>query len=106
MQIRANTRRTRSLAKKLAKASLTMSRRKVAKAFGITTPGGEPNGIMVKHLIDGYIPVREDTIRRCGLLRDPRPRVIPEEPTRRVLTGAWKRHGHWISPEEFFGARP
>jgi len=94
------------LAARLAKASMTMSRRQVAKTFGITTPSGEPNGIMVKHLIDGYVPKREDTRRRCGLLNPPKPQVFLDEPLHRVLIGAWKLHGLWVSPEEYFGARP
>lgn len=81
-----------------------MSRRQTAKAFGIVTPSGEPNGSMVKMLIDGYIPRREDTLRRCGLLVMPRPPIIHDEPAHRVLMGAWKLHGHWVSPEEYFGS--
>ena len=105
MQNRPTLRRIRRLASRLAKASLTMSRRQVAKKFGITTPGGRSNGIMVKRLLDGYVPVREDTLRRCGLLTPPKPR-IPNEPVRRVLIGAWKLNGRWVGPEEYFGARP
>ena len=82
-----------------------MSERKVAKAFGITTPTGEPNGSLVKMLIDGYIPSREDTLRRCGLLPTTKPPIIRDEPARRVLVGAWKLQGHWVSPEDYFGAR-
>jgi hypothetical protein len=103
--MRPNTRRYRRLASRLAKASLTMSRRQIAKRFGITTPGGEPNGRMVKWLIDGYVPAHEDTLRRCGLLTPPKPRAIPEEPTRRVLTGPWYLHGRLVGPEEYFGGR-
>jgi hypothetical protein len=33
------------------------------------------------------------------------PPVVRDEPTRYVLTGAWKLHGHWVGPEEYFGAR-
>ena len=105
MQNRGLIQRTQRLAARLEKACLTMSRRQAARAYGITTPNGEPNGIMVKHLIDGYVPVRDDTLLRCGLLPTVIPLVIPEENARRVLTGAWKLGGHWVSPEEFFGAR-
>lgn len=82
-----------------------MSERQVAKMFGITTPGGKPNGRMVKHLIDGYIPSNADTLRRCGLFPKVSESVIHDEPPRRVLIGAWKLHGRWVSPEEYFNAK-
>jgi hypothetical protein len=100
------SRLTRRVAQKLAIAHRSMSFRQVAKLYGIVTESGKPNPGLVKHLIDGYQPRRPDTLRRCGLLRAPRPRMLPEEPTRRVLIGAWKRGRRWVSPEEYFGARP
>jgi hypothetical protein len=92
------------LARKIAKASLTMSRLQVAKTFEIVTPAGLPNKRAVKYLADGYLPKREDTLRRWGLLKPATPRPVIE-PSRRVLIGAWKRGRRWVSPEEYFGAR-
>ena len=99
------SRLTRQLSQKLAQAHRSMSYRRVAKAYGITTPAGRPNGGMVKRLIDGYQPKRTDTLLRCGLIPQPVEPIIPDEPTRRVITGAWKLGTRWVSPEEIFGAR-
>jgi hypothetical protein len=82
-----------------------MSFRKVARFYNILTPGGKPNGGMVKRLIQGYQPKRQNTLLRCGLLPTVLPIIIPEEPARRVLIGAWKMGGSWVSPEQYFGAR-
>jgi hypothetical protein len=61
------------------------------------------NPRLVKHLIDGYRPSREDTIKRCGVLSDiPQPFIF-EEPARRVLTGGWMLNGRWVTPEEYYG---
>ena len=100
------TRLTKQLAQKLRKAHRSMSFRKAARFYGILTPSGRPNGGMAKRIIQGYQPKHEDTLRRCGLIPDPKAFQVPEdEPTRRVLTGAWKIGSSWASPEEFFGAR-
>jgi hypothetical protein len=98
------TRSTRRLARKMALAARSMSFRQVAKMFGIVTPEGKPNPGMVYRIIhQGYEPKRPDTIRRCPV--PPVEPVIHDEPIRRVLTGAWKLDGRWVSPEEFFGVR-
>lgn len=98
-------RRFRKLSKTLAKERSKMSLRKIALSHGITTPSGAPNKRLVSHMADGYMPRQEDTQRRAGLL-NPEPPVIHDEPPRRVLTGAWRKDGRWVSPEEYFGAKP
>ena len=82
-----------------------MSFPKLAKLYGITTPAGQPNPGMVKRLIDGYQPKRLATLKRCGIFPAHPIATFGEEPDRRVLVGAWKLHGRWVSPEEYFGAR-
>jgi hypothetical protein len=91
-----------------------------AREFKIFTPSGKLAGNLVKAIIDGYEPKRHQTRLRCGLPEELpycptcRRRVvhkhdhpadeIPDEPIRRVLTGAWRTpDGRWVSPEEKFG---
>jgi hypothetical protein len=97
------SRSIRRLSKIMASASRSMSFRQVAKTYQITTPKGKPNPGMVKRIIDGYQPKRRSTLERCPV--PPRPPRIKHEPIRRVLIGAWRLRGHWISPEEFFGVK-
>jgi hypothetical protein len=106
MRKRITLRQIRHRAAQIKKAAYGMSRLEAAKAFGITTPDGRPNKMAITHLLNGYIPTHEETLRRWGLLADPEPAAILAEPTRRVLIGAWKLYGHWVGPEEYFGARP
>ena len=83
-----------------------MSRLQTCKTFGIVTPDGRYNKKAVTLLLEGYIPAHEETLRRWGLLgKDAQPAIVLDEPARRVVTGAWKIGGQWVSPEEFFGAR-
>ena len=105
MEIQPTARQIRHKASEIKKAARRMSRLQVAKRFGIVTPSGQPNKKAVTFLLTGYIPTNLDTQQRWGLLADPEPQPIQEEPARRVLIGAWKLHGLWVSPEEFFGAR-
>jgi hypothetical protein len=99
------TRLTQRLARKLAKAKRSASFPAVARMFEITTPAGKPNPGMVKRLIEGYQPKKLDTLRRCHLLPRPKLPVIHDEPTRRVLIGAWRLRRRWVGPEEYFGGR-
>jgi hypothetical protein len=105
MQIRVSARSIRHRAALIKKAARHMSRAQTCKTFGIVTPDGSVNKKAVTLILEGYIPAHEDTLRRWGLLGDPLPVVIAEEPTRRVLTGSWNLGGCWVNPEEFFGAR-
>jgi hypothetical protein len=105
MQTRPNTRLIRHRASQVKKAARHLSHHQVAKYFGMITPSGQLNTRAVAHILTGYLPRNIDTLRRWGLLADIESPVPHPEPTRRVLTGAWKLHGRWVSPEEYFGAR-
>jgi len=105
MQNRPNTRLIRHRASEVKKAARKMSRHQVAKAYGMITPSGQLNTRAVTHILAGYIPRNIDTLRRWGLLTDIASPIIRDEPARRVLTGAWKLHGNWVRPEEYFGRR-
>jgi hypothetical protein len=96
------TRPIRRLARKMAQEHRFTSLRNLARKFGITTPTGKPNPGMVKRIMDGYQPRRPSTLRRVPI---PPPDPV-DEPIRRVLTGAWRLHGRWVSPEEYFKSRP
>jgi hypothetical protein len=100
---RVSARAIRHRANQIKKAARRTSYLGTAKAFGITTPDGRPNTRAVKFLLEGYIPAKEDTLRRWGLLgKDAQSAIILDEPDRRVITGAWKINGRWVGPEEFF----
>ena len=106
MQTRPNTRLIRHMATRIKKAALKMSRSQTALLFGMVTPDGRPNVKAVTLIQEGHIPANKDTQRRWGLLgKDAIPAVIPDEPARRVLYGAWNLHGCWVDPEDYFGAR-
>lgn len=96
------TRPIRRLARILAKESHSTSFRKLAKTYRIVTPKGKPNSGMVFRLVNGYQPKRASTLARIPIPPEP-PRI---EPTRRVLIGAWRLDGRWVSPEEYFGRQP
>jgi hypothetical protein len=102
MPNRPNTRLIRHKASEVKLAARHFSHHQVAKTFGMITPSGQLNTRAVAHILTGYIPRKIDTLRRWGLLA---PATPPVEPARRVLTGAWKLCGRWVSPEEYFGAR-
>lgn len=95
------TRPIARLARILAKESRSASLRWLAKTYGIVTPAGKPNSGMVYRLINGYQPKRASTLARIPIPPEP-PKI---EPTRRVLVGAWRLDGRWVSPEEYFGGK-
>jgi hypothetical protein len=99
---RASQSQIRHKASEVKKAARHLSHHQVAKAFGMITPSGQPNARAVAHILTGYLPRNIDTLRRWGLLAPPTP---PDEPARRVLSGAWKLRGRWVSPEEYFKGR-
>src|ERR1035437_7222604 len=104
MQNRPSTRPIHHKAAEIKRAGRKMSLMQLAKAFGIITPSGLPNKRAVRWILDGYIPSSPDSLQRWGLLAPPNPPEIRDEPAHRVLMGAWKLHGCWVSPEEYFGA--
>jgi hypothetical protein len=96
------TRPMKHLAKILAKERHSMSFPELAKKYHITTPTGKPNPGMVKKIIDGYQPKRTDTLNRCPIPPMRETEIV--EPTRRVLSGAWRLGSNWVSPEDYFHA--
>jgi hypothetical protein len=90
----------RRLAKILVREHHNFSFRQLARIHQITNAAGKPNPGLVKHLIDGYQPRRAATLARIPV-PPVEPRIV-KEPVRRVLSGAWKLHGRWVGPEEYF----
>lgn len=95
------SRSIRRLARILTKEGHSTSLRELAKIYEIVTPTGKPNSGMVYRLINGYQPKRASTLARIPIPPEP-PKI---EPTRRVLIGAWRLDGSWVSPEEYFGGK-